>query len=82
MVKPVLPMDLRLFEKMVIYNALVDPIYLESIIEYAKPSYFQDKNIKLVFEALSQYHAAHNKIPNITERLLFYHLDIQIHHID
>ena len=67
MVKPVLPMDLRLFEKMVIYNALVDPIYLESIIEYAKPSYFQDKNIKLVFEALSQYHAAHNKIPNITE---------------
>lgn len=62
-----LPIDSSLFEKIVIYNSLMDPIYLESIIEHAKPSYFQDKNIRMVFEALGSYYGAYNKVPNITE---------------
>ena len=65
--KSSLPLDNHLFEKMMIYNALTDHSYLESIIEHAKPSYFVDKNIKTVFEALSQYHSAYGKVPNITE---------------
>jgi replicative DNA helicase len=67
MLKESLPLDYQLFEKIMIYNALMDSIYLESIIEYAKPSYFSDKNIKTVFEALFQYHSIYNKVPNLTE---------------
>lgn len=62
-----LPLDNQLFEKLVIYNALVDVSYLESIIEYAKPSYFSDKNIRIVFESLFQYYSAFGKAPNVTE---------------
>jgi replicative DNA helicase len=65
--KSSLPIDLALFEKLIIYNALIDPIYLESIIEHAKPSFFEDKNIRSVFESLSEYYANYHKIPNITE---------------
>lgn len=50
-----------------IYNSLVDPIYLESIIEHAKPSYFDNKNIRTVFESLANFYSTYNKIPNITE---------------
>jgi len=50
-----------------IYNSLVDPIYLESIIEHAKPSYFENKNIRTVFESLANFYSTYNKIPNITE---------------
>jgi replicative DNA helicase len=62
-----LPLNVELFEKMVIYNALMDPIYLESIVEHAKPSYFKDKDIKIIFESLCQYYSTYNKVPNITE---------------
>ena len=67
MVKSSLPLDIQIFEKIMIYNALTDHVYLESIIEHIKPSYFSDKNIKTVFEALYQYFSAYGKIPNITE---------------
>ena len=65
--KSSLPIDLDLFEKLIIYNALFDPVYLESIIEHLKPNYFESKNIKTVFESLSLYYGTYNKIPNITE---------------
>lgn len=45
----------------------MDPVYLESIIEHAKPSYFEDKNIRSVFESLAEYYSNYHKIPNITE---------------
>lgn len=45
----------------------MDSSFLEAIIEHAKPSYFENKNIKIVFESLTQYYAAYNKAPNITE---------------
>ena len=67
MVKNTLPLDFDLFERMMIYNAIFDSIYLESIIEYAKPSYFKNKDIRIVFETLHQYFYAHGKVPNITE---------------
>jgi len=65
--KSALSMDLLLFEKLIIYNALMDPLYLESIIEIAKPSFFEDKNIRAVFESLSEFYSHYSKIPNITE---------------
>lgn len=62
-----LPLDLELFEKVIIYNALFDQVYLETIIHYAKPSYFKDKNLKVVYECLLDFYSEHKKVPNITE---------------
>jgi replicative DNA helicase len=62
-----LPLDFELFERVIIYNALFDQVYLETVIHYAKPSYFKDKNIKCVFESLLEFYAEHKTIPNITE---------------
>jgi replicative DNA helicase len=62
-----LPLDDLLFEKVVIYNALTDISYLESIIEYAKPSYFKNNDIRTVFESLFRYYYANGKVPNTTE---------------
>lgn len=62
-----LPLDDLLFEKVVIYNALTDVSYLESIIEYAKPSYFKNNDIRTVFESLFRYYSANGKVPNTTE---------------
>ena len=65
--KSTLPMDLLLFEKLIMYNALMDPLYLESIIDIAKPTFFEDKNIRSIFESLTEYYSYYSKIPNITE---------------
>jgi len=65
--KSSLPLDLSLFEKLIVYNALTDSSYLEAVIEHAKPSYFENKNIKSVFESLAQYYSTYGKTPNITE---------------
>lgn len=67
MTKNSLPLDFSVFEKIVIYNCLLDPVYLESIIDHVKSSYFSDKNIRTVFECLQQFYLTYNKIPNITE---------------
>jgi replicative DNA helicase len=62
-----LPLDLEFFENIVIYNALFDQVYLETVIHYIKPSYFKDKHLKNVFDSLIQYYSEHKKVPNITE---------------
>jgi replicative DNA helicase len=62
-----LPLDLEFFEKILIYNALFDRVYLESVINYIKPSFFKDKNIKNVFESLYSYYTEYKTVPNVTE---------------
>jgi replicative DNA helicase len=62
-----LPLDLDFFEKIIIYNALFDQTYLETIIHHAKSSYFKDKNIKSVFESLISYYKNNQKSPNLSE---------------
>lgn len=62
-----LPLDLDYFEKILIYNALFDQSYLETIIHYTKPSFFKDKNLKNVFESLISYYSEYKTVPNITE---------------
>lgn len=62
-----LPLDLELFETVLMYNALFDQAYLETIIHYTKPTFFKNKNIKSVFGSVISYYMEHNKIPNITE---------------
>jgi replicative DNA helicase len=67
MSKDSIPIDFELFEKVMVYNALTDSLYLENIIEHVKTDYFKNKNVKSVFESLVQYFNAYDKIPNSTE---------------
>jgi len=62
-----LPLDLDLFERVLIYNAIFDQVYLETIINHLKPSYFKNKSIKTIFECLNSYYLEYNRTPNITE---------------
>lgn len=62
-----LALDTSLLEKVIIYNALMDPVYLESIVHHVQPSYFENQNIRSVFESLTEFYSAHGKVPNVTE---------------
>lgn len=62
-----LPLDLDEYEKIIMFNSLMDQAYLETIFEYVKTSFFKDKDIKSIFNVLNSYYLENNKIPNITE---------------
>jgi replicative DNA helicase len=62
-----LSFDKKLFEKVFIYNCLKDPLYLETVVDYAKPSFFEDENIRTVYGLLHSYFSSHKKVPNTTE---------------
>lgn len=62
-----LPLNSEEFEKIMMYNAIMDHDYLETILEYTKPSFFKDRNIKVVFDVLKKFYSQHNTAPNITE---------------
>jgi replicative DNA helicase len=67
MVNSQLPLDLSEFEKILIYNCLMDQSYLETIFEHTKPSFFKNKDIKVVFEVLHSFYEEFGKVPNVTE---------------
>jgi replicative DNA helicase len=61
------PLDLEHFENIIIFNAIMDQTYLETIIDYVEPSYFSNKKIQTVFGVLKNFYLEHNCVPNITE---------------
>jgi replicative DNA helicase len=69
------PLDLDQFENIIIFNSLMDQNYLETIIDYIDPSYFNNKKIQIVFSVLKSFYLEHNCVPNITE--LKVHLNTQ-----
>lgn len=62
-----LPLDLDYFERVIMYNALFDQTYLESILDHVNPIYFRDKNIKEVFMLLKTFYIENKTVPNTTE---------------
>lgn len=62
-----LSFDKKLFEKVFIYNCLKDPLYLETIIDHTKPSFFENEKIRTVYSVIHSYFCLHKKIPNPTE---------------
>jgi replicative DNA helicase len=62
-----LPLDLELYESIVLYNALLDQGYLETIIHHTKPTFFKNKNYRTVFESIVSFYSEYRKIPNTTE---------------
>ena len=55
------------YEKIIMYNSIMDISYLEMIIEYIKPSFFKDKDTKTIFTVVNSYYQEFQKTPNITE---------------
>ena len=71
MKKQALTFDKNLFEKVLIYNCIIDQSYLEAIIDHTKPSYFANERIKNLFDSINSYYKEFKKVPNITELKLF-----------
>jgi replicative DNA helicase len=62
-----LPLDLDHFEKIIIYNSLVEQTYLETIIEHTDPSFFKEKRHSVIFSLLKDFYNENNILPNLTE---------------
>ena len=60
-------LDWNLFEFVIVYNTLFSEIYLASVIDVIKPSFFNNADIKLIISIISDFYKKHNKAPNITE---------------
>jgi len=59
--------DHDFFENVLVYKALTDEIYLASIVDYVKPIFFKDKDIKLIFEIIKDFFNRRNTCPTNTE---------------
>lgn len=60
-------LDLDYFETIIAYKSLTDETYLGSIIDYIKPLYFKNKDIKNVFGIIRDFYEKRGTRPTITE---------------
>jgi len=60
-------LDLDYFEIIIAYKALTDETYLASIVDYIKPIYFKNKDIKAIFTIIADFYEKRNTKPTITE---------------
>lgn len=59
--------DLNFFENIIAYKSLTDESYLSSIIDYIKPVYFKDKDIRTVFLLIRDFFEKRGTTPTLTE---------------
>lgn len=59
--------DLNYFETIVAYKSLTDESYLSSIVDYIKPVYFKDKDIKCIFLLIKDFFEKRGTVPTLTE---------------
>jgi len=60
-------LDLDFFEHIVLYKSLTDEKYLGSIVDFVKPSFFKDRNIKGIFGIIKDFYIKNTTVPTITE---------------
>ena len=60
-------LDLDYFETLIAYKSLTDETYLASIIDYIKPIYFKNKDIKVIFGIISDFYEKRSTKPTVTE---------------
>jgi len=65
--KIVKKINLDTFESIIVQQSILDETYLASIIDYIKPEYFRDSNIKLIFEVICNFYTKRQKTPTATE---------------
>jgi replicative DNA helicase len=60
-------LDLDFFENVILYKSLTDDTYLASIIDYIKPDYFKNKDIKNIFKVIKEFYLSRGTKPTNTE---------------
>jgi replicative DNA helicase len=55
------------FENIFIYKCLTDQSYVSSVIDYTDIRYFNNKDIRLVWDIIKGFYDKHSTIPNTTE---------------
>jgi replicative DNA helicase len=59
--------DHDFFENVIVYKSLTDETYLASIVDYVKPIFFKDKDIRPIFEIIKDFFNRRNACPTLTE---------------
>ena len=60
-------LDLDYFEIIIAYKSLTDDTYLGSIVDYIKPVFFKNKDIKSLFTIIRDFYEKRGTKPTITE---------------
>jgi len=60
-------LDLETFETVVAYKSLTDSVYLSTIIDYVKPQYFKNKDIRAIFTIIQAFFQKRLTTPTYTE---------------
>jgi replicative DNA helicase len=60
-------LDSTFFEKVIMYNALMDEPYLASIIDHIQPRFFEDKSIQCIIGVIGDFFDKRGTIPSATE---------------
>jgi len=60
-------LDLDFFENVIMYKSLTDETYLASIIDYVKPLYFKNVDIKNIFTVIKEFYQKRGVKPTPTE---------------
>lgn len=59
--------DDQLFEHVIMHNCMTDDRYLASVIDFLKPEYLKDANIKQTYALVSEFYNDHSELPTSTE---------------
>jgi len=60
-------LDLDYFETVIAYKSLTDETFLASVVDYIKPIYFKNNDIKAIFQIISDFYEKRSTKPTITE---------------
>ena len=60
-------LDLDYYENIILFNSLLSQEYLASIVEHTDISYFNDKNIKIIFKSILEFFNERGTVPSLTE---------------
>ena len=67
MEKSIKKIDLDFYETVIIYNCLVDPHYLGSVVDYLSPNFFKNKDIRSIIKLISNFYHERGVSPTTTE---------------
>jgi replicative DNA helicase len=60
-------LDLDYFEYIFTYKCLTDETYLSSVADHVKPSFFKSKDIRVIFDIISEFYNTRSVPPTLTE---------------
>jgi replicative DNA helicase len=67
MEKNIKKIDLDFYESVIVYNCLVDPHYLGTVVDHLTPSLFKNRDIRSVVKIISDFYVERSVSPTTTE---------------